>query len=267
MKKTFRNIFFQLKFHLWYSSFEKKIISSKKKKSGKIFLFKKWFYYHHGLAFFETYKEIFHEGIYDFKPQSSKPLIIDCGANMGLSVLYFSKNHPDAKIIAFEPDEQIVPFLRKNICSQELGNVHLIQKAVWIEESVLDFYTDNGMGGRIGTKYQEQPPKRIRSVKLRDYLNQPVDMLKMDIEGAEYSVLNDCEDKLNNINHIFVEYHSFHDEEQHLEDILLLLKKNGFRYHLKKSFSRRRPFLDKGLVCEKYDMAINIFAYKTDNKI
>ncbi|WP_016991060.1 FkbM family methyltransferase [Flavobacterium sp. ACAM 123] len=229
-----------------------------------IMLFEKEFYYHYGLAFYDTYNEIFGSNIYEFQTNTTKPVIIDCGANMGLSVLYFSKKHPNAEIIAFEPDESVLPFLEKNIQSQKINNVKLHKKAVWTEETHLKFYTDNGLGGRIEKKYENQVPKIIKTLRLRDFLDtqNPIDMLKMDIEGSEYEVLIDCEDMLCNVGHIFIEYHSIYDEEQHLEDILNIVKRQGFRYHLKQSFSRKKPFVDNNLVCERFDMAINIFAYK-----
>jgi FkbM family methyltransferase len=262
MKKTIKNIYKFSKYYFWYTSFQKALFDSKEKKEGEIFLFKKKFYYHHGLAFYDTYREIFENNIYEFKTKKSKPIIIDCGANMGLSVLYFSKKYPDAEIMAFEPDETVFPFFEKNIHSHNIKNVELFKKAIWIEESELKFYTDNGLGGRVGVEYENQTPKIIKSVRLKDFLNRPIDMLKMDIEGPEYLILKDCEDLLFNIDHIFIEYHSFYDEEQHLDDLLNILKRQGFRYHLKESFSRKRPFMDNILVNEKFDMAINVFAYK-----
>ncbi len=264
MKKEIKKIFKVLKYYLCYSSFQKMFLDSKTKQEGKIILFDKEFYYHYGLAFYDTYKEVFENNIYEFKTNSPKPIIIDCGANMGLSVLYFSKKHPKAEIIAFEPDEAVLPFLEKNIQVQEIKNVKLYKKAVWTEETELQFYTDNGLGGRVGKEYDNQTPKLIKSLRLRDFLDKhcSIDMLKIDIEGPEYIVLKDCEDLLFKVNNIFIEYHSFYDEEQHLDDVLSILKKQGFRYHLKQSFSRKRPFIDNILVNEKFDMAINVFAYK-----
>jgi FkbM family methyltransferase len=264
MKKIIKKIFKVLKYHLWYSPFQRVFLDSKNKQEGKIILFDKEFYYHYGLAFYETYKEIFENNIYEFKTTSLTPIILDCGANMGVSILYFSKKYPSAKILAFEPDETVLPFLEKNIKSQNIQNVELIKKAVWTEETELKFFTDNGLGGRVGVKYENQTPKIIKSVRLRDFLEtqNPIDMLKIDIEGSEYAVIQDCKDLLFNINHIFIEYHSFYDEKQHLDDLLNILKKQGFRYHLKESFSRKRPFIDSILVNEKFDMAINVFAYK-----
>lgn len=262
MKKIIRNLFKYIKYYFWYSTFERLLFDSKSTQEGKIKLFRKEFYYHYGLAFYNTYNEIFIKGIYEFMTNNPSPVIIDCGANLGLSILYFSKKHPNALIIAFEPDEAVLPFLEKNIQCQNIKNVKLYKKAVWTEETDLEFYTDNGLGGRIGKEYVNKLPKMIKAVRLRDFLNQNIEMLKIDIEGAEYAVLQDCEDLLCNVNYIFIEYHSIVDEEQHLDDILNIVKRQGFRYHIKESFSREKPFTDSRLVCEKFDMAINIFAYK-----
>jgi FkbM family methyltransferase len=262
MKKIIKNIYKYSKYYFWHISFQRALFNSKEKQEGQIILFNKEFHYHYGLAFYYTYREIFEKKIYEFRTNNPKPIIIDCGANMGLSVLFFSKNYPCAEIIAFEPDETVFPFFEKNILSHNINNVEIFKKAVWTEESELKFYTDNGLGGRVGVEYENQIPKIIKSVRLKDFLNRPIDMLKIDIEGPEYLILKDCEDLLFNINHIFVEYHSFYDEEQHLDDLLNILKRQGFRYHLKESFSRQRPFIDNILVNEKFDMAINVFAYR-----
>jgi FkbM family methyltransferase len=227
-----------------------------------ILLFEKKFEYHLGVAFYHTYNEIFVDGIYQFPSKNETPTIIDCGANMGLSVLYFSKLFPEANIIAFEPDESVLPFLENNIKNYNLSNVKLFKNAVWTEETDLKFYTDNGMGGRVGNEYKEQNFKIIKALRLKDFLKSKVDFLKIDIEGAEFEVLKDCQESLINVENIFVEYHSDINGEQHLDDILKILKINGFRYHLKESFSRKSPFIDNQIVCERFDLAINIFAVK-----
>lgn len=267
MRRIIKFIYNYSKYYFWDPTFNRMLFDSKNNKKGMIMLFEKEFCYHYGLAFYDTYKEIFEKNIYEFNTNSSNPIIIDCGSNMGVSVLYFSKKFPNAKILAFEPDETVLPFLEKNIQSQSLQNVELVKKAVWIEEKELSFYTDNGLGGRIGIEYNNQTPTKIKAVRLKEFLNQPIDMLKIDIEGAEYEVIKDCEDNLFNVKHIFLEYHSFFNEEQHLEDILSIFKRQGFRYHLGESFSRRKPFVEKRLVCEKFDMAINVFAYKDSEQI
>lgn len=220
------------------------------------------FYFHDARCFYDSYVEIVQDEIYRFNATTNSPLIIDCGANMGVSVLFFAKQYPKAKIIAFEPEEAIAEVLQKNIASYHLTNVTLHQKAVWDSNTVLSFTTDRGMGGSVANTFSNQPPVQVQTVRLADYLQEPVDFLKLDIEGAEYTVLKDCEPLLKNVQNIFVEYHSFVNQEQKLEEILAMLKKAGFRYHLKQSFSQKRPFVDQLLACENMDMAITVFGYR-----
>ena len=66
-------------------------------KNGHIQIKNKPFEFHHARSFYDTYKEIFEENIYQFYSSSESPVIIDCGANMGLSVLYFAEKYPKAK--------------------------------------------------------------------------------------------------------------------------------------------------------------------------
>ena len=230
--------------------------------SGNIEVEGRKFEFHDARSFYVSYEEIVKDKIYAFNTTSKTPVIIDCGANMGLSVYYFSKAYPSAKIIAFEPEEAIFPVLQNNVKAYNLKNVTLHKKAVWDKVTTLKFFTDKGMGGSVTNVYKNQEPALVETVILADYLHEKIDFLKMDIEGAEYRVLKSCEALLKNVENIFVEYHSYINEEQHLEDLLQLLKQNGFRYHLKQSFSRKSPFIDKTVACENMDMAINIFAYR-----
>lgn len=229
---------------------------------GEVDIEGKKFQFHDAVSFYITWNEIVRNKMYEFDAPSRHPLIIDCGANMGLSVYYFSRTYPDSKIIAFEPEPPIFDLLLRNIKTFELSNVSAYQKAVWDSETSLDFYTDYGMGGSVTNVYKKQKASLVQTVRLADYLDQKVDMLKVDIEGAEYQVLIDCAAKLKNVNNLFVEYHSFINKEQRLSEILMLLKEGGFRYHLKESFSRKKPLVDRNNACENMDMAINIFAYK-----
>ncbi|HMR92071.1 MAG TPA: FkbM family methyltransferase [Chitinophagaceae bacterium] len=229
---------------------------------GQVTLFGKKFTFHDNLSFLDSYKEIFEHEIYRFPDDGKGKTILDCGANMGLSVLFFAINYPDHQIIAFEPDDAIYPVLKKNVAAYDLKNVQLIKKAVWNKEEVLEFFTDAGMGGRIGDAYSNQPPKRIEAVRLRDFISDDTSFLKIDIEGAEYQVLTDCRDVLKKVNRIFFEYHGHYKDPQTLHELLLILRDNGFHYYIKESSTRSKPFVERGLICEAFDMAINIFGYR-----
>lgn len=242
-----------------------RLIESKSNITNKGYtnVFGKNFHYHYKPAFDITFEELFKKGIYTFTTSNTSPIIIDCGANMGLSLLFFSINYPSAKIYAFEPDVSVLESLEKNIKTYQMDNVELIRKAVWNKNETLEFFTDKGMGGRLKCDYLDQIPTKVEAIRLKEFISDKhIDLLKMDIEGAEYIVIEDCESILDQIDNIFIEYHSMINEEQKLDELLLILKRNGFRYHLSQSFSRNKPFVDMDLVNEKIDLAINIYGYK-----
>jgi FkbM family methyltransferase len=230
--------------------------------SGSITVEQKPFSFHDARCFYDTWQELIVNKMYEFETESAKPYIIDCGANLGLSVYYFSKLYPTAEIVAFEPEEAIFNVLDANIKTYQLKNVTAYKKAVWDSETTLEFFTDKGMGGSVTNVFSKQKPTLIETLMLSSFMNKKVDMLKMDIEGAEYTVLKSCAHLLKNVQHLFVEYHSFINKPQQLDDLLLLLKNAGFRYHLKESFSMKRPFIERNYACENMDMAINVFAYR-----
>lgn len=234
-------------------------------KVGDTHILGKPFKFHDGPSFVVTYREIFQEQLYRFNPVGSGKLILDCGANMGLSVVYFALNYPDHKILAFEPDESIYNILEENVHSFGLKNVELKKQAVWVRNEQLKFYTDYGMGSRANLGYKNQEPKFVNAVPLKDYLTTDVEFLKIDIEGAEEEVLNDCVDQLKNVKHLFFEYHNDVRRSQTLHQLLALIKECGFHYYIKESGARKSPFTDKELICETFDMAINIFCYKEES--
>src|SRR5262245_3958230 len=54
-------------------------------------------------------------GVNDFYPRHEHPVILDCGANIGISVLNYKRQFPRAHIVAFEPDPEFAPVLRRNL--------------------------------------------------------------------------------------------------------------------------------------------------------
>lgn len=84
--------------------------------------------------------------------------------------------------------------------------------------------------------------------------------MKMDIEGAETDVFLHCAKHLDSVENIFVEYHTCVEEPQKLDQLLGVLKQNGFRYHLHSGFNIKIPYLHKDSTFSSYDMLLNIFA-------
>ena len=88
-----------------------------------------------------------------------------------------------------------------------------------------------------------------------------IDIIKMDIEGAESRVLPACKGYLDETKFIFCEYHSTEGEDQYLSEILTLLRDEGFRVHIQPINISKQPFLKRSINAG-FDMQLNIFAWK-----
>lgn len=227
----------------------------------KIFLGKKL--YIHDIGSYDLCnEELFQLEMYKFTANRPNPCIVDCGANLGMSVIYFKQLYPEASIIAFEADDYIFSFLEKNVKSYGYKDVELINKAVWNCDDTLSFIAEGGAGGRIEKETSIGKYKKVVCTSLKKYLTgRKVDFLKIDIEGAEYEVIKDCENELKNIDNIFIEYHSMSGKVQNLHEVLEIVQKAGFKYHIKEACTSRYPFIERNLNFGM-DLQLNIFCYK-----
>lgn len=206
------------------------------------------------------YREIFERQIYYFEAHTSTPYIIDGGANIGLGVVYFKKLYPQSEIVAFEPDPHIFRVLERNVSG--FSGITLQRQALWTEETLLPFKAEGSWGGRLSDS--SGPDKIIVSAtKLSNYLCRPVDLLKLDIEGAETEVLSDCEPYLGNIARIFVEYHSFAAQPQTIHIVTKILANAGFRMQIHPQATLHRPFA-KTNTRREMDLQLNIFGFRED---
>ena len=218
-------------------------------------------------SFIFMYEEIFDHEIYRFNSFNSTPRIIDGGANIGLSVLYFKKLYPNSEIIAFEPDEKVFSTLTKNInYSAHKEGITLVQKALWNEETTLEFMSEGADAGRVQHVNRSCNIMKVSTVRLRDYLAQTIDFLKLDIEGAELEVIRDCEDLLCNVDRMFIEYHSFLGMPQKLSELLEIISRSGFRFYLQPCVSLPQP-LNEIRSYQGMDAQVNIFAYRENSGV
>jgi FkbM family methyltransferase len=214
-------------------------------------------------SFLSAYRQIFDEHIYRFRTGARNPLIIDCGANIGLAVLYWKQLYESARVIAFEPDPVVFEVLSWNCQQFGLSNVRLINKAVSNQVGEALFYAEGADAGHLVFDKVNggRPAVPVATVRLSDFLDDEIDLLKIDIEGAETVVLRDCEDLLHRVKHVFVEYHSFLGQEQRLDEIFSILKKNGFRIHIKSELTAAEPFTSN-FSYAGMDNSLNVFAYR-----
>ena len=214
---------------------------------------------HHGATFLNQFESIFVDQIYQFNCDSKTPIIIDCGANMGTSVLYFKWLFKEAKVYAFEPDKSIFEVLNHNVLTNKLNHVQINNKAIWIDNQDMFFNANNAQSGKL---IQDESSIKVECVRLKTFMHdfKHIDFLKLDIEGAELAVLQDIAGELHRVKHLFIEYHSAIHEPQKLSHLLSILEKEGFRYFIGGNPSKS-PFTNS-VVEEGMDLTLDIFATK-----
>ena len=177
--------------------------------------------------------EIFTHDCYYFETENAHPLILDVGAYIGISVLYFKREYPDCKIIAFEPNPDAVAMLEENIFNNALDNIEVHQTAIWDENGEKNLYIDKtgldrfsvaSFSPKAWDSSVESNKIIIKTERLDKYLNQEVDLLKLDIEGSEQKVLKSIKKLLPKIKNIILEYHPTNNQD--INKVLDILKPN-----------------------------------------
>lgn len=141
---------------------------------------------------FISFREIFFKKEYELAlPLSIKPsVIIDAGANIGLTSVFFANRYPDAKIICIEPDPENFACVVKNVLAYK--NITPLNKALWHSSEMLSI-TNKGFGDR-GFMIEEGNEKTTEGISLTALMQQHslthIDILKIDIEGSEKEVFS-----------------------------------------------------------------------------
>src|SRR5262249_25209358 len=176
--------------------------------------------------------DIFVERSLSFHTESPAPRILDCGANVGLASLFFKSLYPGAVITAFEADPSIARVLAENLAANAANDVRVVSAAVWTREGTLTFSADGADAGSVAASHHDPAVRRIDvpSVRLRDYLDEAVDLLKLDIEGAEAEVLADCAGALGRVRAILLEVHELDPLCRRSADVRRLLTQERFAY-------------------------------------
>lgn len=155
----------------------------------------------HGLSAEDRYFQMLHDELEPefvrFCRSFVRPeyVCLDVGANIGLKSLIMATQARNGKVIAIEPGPSIVPVLDLNIRTNDVANVTIEKMAIgdrtgpvrFAEESAFGFVSDSGV---------EVPMTTLSALSKR--LDLPrVDVIKMDVEGLEYSILRDSLDFIN----------------------------------------------------------------------
>ena len=145
-----------------------------------------------GTSDIQTFLEVFVRDEYDLSFLGLNPrTIIDGGANVGFSSLYFACLYPCSRIIAFEPEFSNFEMLKRN--TEEYENITPVQAALWTKESELAIKNPEAEKWAFQVTDSAQEFKTIikgHSITkiITDYNLKNIDVLKLDIEGSEKDI-------------------------------------------------------------------------------
>jgi len=161
-----------------------------------------------------TLEEILIKHEYNFLPQlitdSNKYVILDLGANIGLFSLYTFSQIMNCRIYAFEPSNSTYNILVKNSKINPQLEWEVYNYAIWSKNGTVNIHNNTfSTASRIafpGEDYEIVPSINLSNI-IETIIQKPVDIMKMDIEGAEEDVLCGNEEILNSIKCSVIEIH------------------------------------------------------------
>lgn len=156
-------------------------------------------------------------------------VFVDIGANIGFYTLVLSRNF--RKVLAIEPNPQIFLVLLDNVKTIGVTNVKCLQKAISDQNGVSPLFLSLGPGSHslLSTCVPEPGSKKsvkVETVTLETLLDnhETVDLVKLDVEGAEWKVLNGAENVTDKIESWLVELH----DTTRKSELEQLLKSHGY---------------------------------------
>lgn len=163
--------------------------------------------------------ELFGFNSYYFESKNKKPVILDIGANIGDSIIYFKWLYPKSKIFAFEPLLKAYELLQKNIKNNSFKNVTAYNAGLGKSQRTEIIYSDQIGTSTASTIYQNASIAKANSVskqiiqikRINEYPEitslPKIDLLKIDIEGSESELFTDLKPILSITDKTIIEFH------------------------------------------------------------
>jgi FkbM family methyltransferase len=186
-------------------------------------------------------KEILMLEEYYIELENNEPVIMDCGSNLGMSILYFKLKYPKSEIIGIEADPFNFHFLKMNV--KDMANVRIFNKFITVESNKkIKFYS--GGAGDLRSSFNRtrggNTEIEVDSLSISELVEgQTVDLIKMDIEGGEGLIFNSANELnfLNKCKNLIIEYHHNLDTPiGSLSSFLNCFEEYPFTYQIQSSF-------------------------------
>ncbi len=158
-----------------------------------------------------VFRQVFVDREYDHKMLAGihPKLIIDAGAHIGSTSIFFAAKFPEARIIAIEPAATNFELLKLNTKFYE--NIIPINAALWCEDTQVGLSNPD----KTSWAFRVDPGNGTGSIKaitvptlLKEFRMPKVDILKMDVEGAEKEIFeNNASEWLSRVGLLCIELH------------------------------------------------------------
>lgn len=155
--------------------------------------------------------EVFVKEEYRLELPEPPRTVLDCGANVGFASAYFAARYPEATVYAVEADPST--FVTLEQLSGQLANVRAVHRAVTGSDGPVTFHSSaRSMGSSMFARHNEgdtvvEVPGSSLATLLDELGIERVDLLKLDVEGAEFDLLEAARPVLDRIGTIVAEIH------------------------------------------------------------
>lgn len=202
---------------------------------------------------------------YYFQTSQRDALVIDAGANFGMATYYVKRMGLASRVICFEPNPECYQRLMRNVAANRFTGVEIHNAALGETDGEANFYfsSDRPLAGSLSPRNAKDnircEPTVVR--RLSTYLDQPVALLKLDIEGAEADVLEEASGRLAVVENVFCEVHPVHGETPSLlTRTLAVLEQAGFYVHVGRSPWSERAHAERPLTRASHPYSLSVFA-------
>ena len=196
--------------------------------------------------------------------------VLDIGAHIGyFSLLFARRVGPAGHVYAFEPEPRNYKLLVRNVGENGYGNVTCVQAAAHVANGSVTLYlaNDNAADHRVAPGEDDRETISVRALRVDDYLSNVahVDFIKIDVKGAELSVLQGMNNLLERSPRaeMLIEYWPFGLRRARVEprDVLAFLDARGFALHLSNEPDKRIAIEELvNRISPEEDTSINLYA-------
>ena len=188
------------------------------------------------LRFLQRYGEII-EIYNNICEQNMRPIIIDCGANIGFSSIHFSTTFPKAVIVSIEPEKNNFLLMKKN-CNG-LDNIEFLNKAIGATDGFVNIDNADAGNNAFRTSRSENNEGDIEVVLvssiLKSHKNCVPFIIKIDIEGFEKDLFSSNTEWVEKVPLLIIETHDW-----------MLPKESNSHNFLNVITKLRRDFVHRG---------------------